>query len=60
MSTLVVDMKIREKSPHAHGKRGHGTHFLIIYRQKPIGPGWGGRGIAYPSQTCYAVFGLFQ
>jgi hypothetical protein len=30
MSTLAVDMKTGGKSPHAHGKRGHGTHFLII------------------------------
>jgi hypothetical protein len=29
MPTLVVGMKIREKSPHAHDKRGHGTHFRL-------------------------------
>jgi hypothetical protein len=37
MPTLVVGMKTRGIPLHAHGKRGHGTCFSIVYLEKMIG-----------------------
>jgi hypothetical protein len=31
-------MKTRGKPQHAHGKRGHGTYFLLAYLEELIGP----------------------
>jgi hypothetical protein len=31
-------MKTRGKPQHAHGKRGHGTCFLLAYLKELIGP----------------------
>jgi hypothetical protein len=37
MLTLGVGMKTRGKSPHAHGKREHGTLFWPAYLENLIG-----------------------
>jgi hypothetical protein len=48
-------MKTRGKPQHAHGKRGHGTCFLLAYLEELIGPVHNVPGVVRCASSDYNV-----